>query len=177
MPDVSPASTGHEVNPYVDYGRYLTAEGGILIWYKDRDRMFWSKVWRVIAWLALTAAEAWFLLVQFPSDSSWNRYAFVALTFLNYFIVGYSKDVYGSIEIRPDGMIINGKDVFWMRYMEGGRPGFRPESNDKTVLCGIYGTRWVEYVTIRRDGERDRTPEIMAAHLQDAMRQLWERPY
>jgi hypothetical protein len=31
----------------------------------------------------------------------------------------------------------------------------------------------VEFLTARRFDEFDRMPEVMAAHLQDAMRQLW----
>ncbi len=33
--------------------------------------------------------------------------------------------------------------------------------------------RVVEYLTVRRFDELDRTPEVIAAHLQDAMRLLW----
>lgn len=41
----------------------------------------------------------------------------------------------------------------------------------------VYGMRLVEYLTVRRFDELDRTPEVIAAHLQDAMRQLWAVPH
>ena len=45
------------------------------------------------------------------------------------------------------------------------------------VLCGIYGTRFVEYLTLHRfDDEFDRTGDVFKAHLQEAMMQLWTRP-
>ncbi len=57
--------------------------------------------------------------------------------------------------------------------MEGGWPAFQPDKEGNQILCGIYGTRFVEYLTVRRFDELDRTPEVFAAHVQDAMRQLW----
>jgi uncharacterized protein YcgL (UPF0745 family) len=60
--------------------------------------------------------------------------------------------------------------------MEGGFPAFRPDDEGNQVLCGIYGTRFVEYLTVRRFDELDRMPEVFAQHLQDAMRQLWSWP-
>ena len=52
-------------------------------------------------------------------------------------------------------------------------PAFQPDKKGNQLLCGIYGTRFVEYLTVRRFDEFDRMPEVVAAHLQDAMRQLW----
>jgi hypothetical protein len=43
-------------------------------------------------------------------------------------------------------------------------------------LCGIYGTRFVEYLTVRRFDELDRMADVFSAHVQDAMMQLWSRP-
>jgi hypothetical protein len=40
----------------------------------------------------------------------------------------------------------------------------------RRLLCG---TRFVDYLTVRRFDEFDRSPEALAAHVQDAMRQLW----
>lgn len=70
-------------------------------------------------------------------------------------------------------MILEGSEVFWTRFMENGWPAFRPDEEGNFVLCGHYGTRFVEFLTARRFDEFDRMPEVMAAHLQDAMRQLW----
>ena len=72
-------------------------------------------------------------------------------------------------------MIIEEADVFWCRYIEGGWPALEPDEDGNQVLCGIYGTRFVEYLTIRRFDDLDRGPEVFASHLQDAMRQLWTR--
>ena len=46
-----------------------------------------------------------------------------------------------------------------------------------TSLGGIYGTRFVEYLTVRRFDKADRAPEVFAAHLQEAIQQLWARPF
>lgn len=37
----------------------------------------------------------------------------------------------------------------------------------------LYGTRFVEYLTVRRVDELDRMAEVIATDMQDAMRQLW----
>ena len=42
------------------------------------------------------------------------------------------------------------------------------------IMFGLYGTRFVEYLTIRRFDEYDGMPEVFAAHLQTAMQQLWD---
>jgi hypothetical protein len=59
--------------------------------------------------------------------------------------------------------------------MEGGYPAFQPDKKENKILCGIYGTRFVEYLTVRRFDEQDRMMEVFAAHLQDAMQQQWSR--
>jgi uncharacterized protein YcgL (UPF0745 family) len=60
--------------------------------------------------------------------------------------------------------------------MEGDWPTFAKDAEGNQLLCGIYGTRFVEYLTVRRFDELDRTPEVLASHLQDAIRQLWTTP-
>ena len=52
----------------------------------------------------------------------------------------------------------------------------KPDKDGNQVLCGVYGTRFVEYLTVHRFDDEDRTPEIIATHLQTAMRQLWGPP-
>jgi hypothetical protein len=69
-------------------------------------------------------------------------------------------------------MIVEGADVFWLSHMENGWLSFRPDKEGNQKLCGIYGSRFVEYLTLRRCDELDRMPEVMSAHLQDAMKQL-----
>lgn len=57
--------------------------------------------------------------------------------------------------------------------MECGWPAFRPDEEGNQILCGVYGTRFVEYLTLRRFDDLDHTPEVYVSHLQDAMRQMW----
>ncbi len=161
-------------DPYVDYGRALTPEGGILIAYKDLDVRLRHTIWRVFAWICFTGIEGWYLLDRSPVHGMWiNIACLLAVAVINWLIVRKPVELYRHIEIRPDCMIIEGAEVFWRRSMEGGWPAFKPDKEGNQVLCGIYGTRFVEYLTVRRFDELDRTPEVIAAHLQDAMRQLW----
>jgi len=161
-------------DPYVDYGRMLTEEGGILIAYKDLDLRLRHTVWRVIAWSCFTGSEGWFLRDHSPVQSSWiNLACFVIVALVNWLIVRKPVELYRQIEIRPDCLILEGAEVFWRRFMESGWPSFKPDQEGNQVLCGIYGTRYVEYLTARRFDEFDRMPKVFAAHMQDAMRQLW----
>jgi hypothetical protein len=163
-------------DPYVDYGRWLTPEGGILIAYKDLDLRLRHILWRLFAWTAATGGEGWYLFHHSPVHSFWlNLVGLLAIGVLNWLIVAKPVELYRRVEIRPDCMVIEGSDVFWLRSMECGWPAFRPDKEGNQVLCGIYGTRFLEYLTVRRfNDEYDRTPDVIAAHLQDAMRQLWE---
>lgn len=163
-------------DPYVDYGRFLTPEGGILIVFKDIDTRLHHTLWRVFAWSAATGGEAWFLLHHSPLQDDWhNAAALLVLAILNFFIVQKPVELYRRVELRPDCLIIDGNDIFWRRHMENGPPAFQPDDDGNSILCGIYGTRWVEYLTLHRFDDLDRMPEVLMAHLQDAMTQLWER--
>ena len=165
-------------DPYVDYGRFLTAEGGILLVYKDLDLRPRHTLWAIFAWTAATGFEGWYLLHHSPVQSAWVNVAlFVALAIVNAIIVSKPIEVYRTIEIRPEGMILEGGEFFSRYHMEGGWPFFAKDAEGSQVLCGIYGTRFVEYLTVRRFDEHDRMPEVIAAHLQDAMQQLWTRPF
>ena len=168
------SSTGFQPDPYVDYGRVLTAAGGILIAYKDLDTRLRHTIWRLFAWTASTGCEGWFLLYHSPVHSGWiNIACLIAIAVINGLIVAKPVELYRRIEIRPDCMIIEDGDLFWRRYMEGGRPSFQPDKKGNQLLCGICRH------ALRRISDRaplrrvDRMPEVIAAHLQDAMRQLW----
>jgi hypothetical protein len=163
-------------SPYVDYGRWLTAEGGILIVYKDLDTRFRHTLWRLFAWTISTGWEGWYVLHHSPVHTLWiNLACLLAVAIINAVIVAAPVEIYRHVEIRPDCMILDGADVFWSRQMEVGWPGFQPNAEGNQVLCGIYGTRWVEYLTVRRFDEHDRMAEVFANHLQNAMQQLWTR--
>ncbi len=179
LPSSVPSSSGAGVqpDPYVDYGRFLTPEGGILIVYKDLDLRLRHTLWRIFAWIAATYLEGRFLLYHSPVQSGWiNVAGLLVMAIVNWLIVSKPVEVYRRIEIRPDCIILEGEDIFWRRYMEGGWPTLCPDQEGNQLLCGVYGTRFVEYLTVRRFEELDRMPEVFASHLQDAMRQLWTRP-
>jgi hypothetical protein len=172
------SSTNFQIDPYLDYGRFLTTEGGILIIYKDLDLRWRHIIWRLSAWTSFTGAEADYAFKLLPTPNPWLVIAVIlTVAIINWLIVTKPVELYRRIEIRPDCMIVEGSDVFWARFIEGGLPSCRPDTKDNQIFCGIYGTRFVEYLTIRRFDENDRMPEVMAAHLQDAMHQLWMRPH
>lgn len=50
-------------DPYVDYARVLTPEGGIKIVYKDLDERLRHTLRRLLLWSCATALEGWILLV------------------------------------------------------------------------------------------------------------------
>ena len=168
---------GFVPDPYVDFGRSLTAEGGVLIHFKDYDLRPHHTLWRLFAWSVSTGFEGWFLLHHSPLHQQWlTLVCFVVIAIVNILIVAKPIEIYRSIEIRPDCMIIEGTDIFWARFMDAGLPTFLPNEQGDQVLCGIYGTRFIQYVTIPRFDPLDRAPEVFAIHLQDAMNQLWTRP-
>jgi hypothetical protein len=173
----APPPAGFQSDPYLDYGRYLTPEGGILMIYKDLDTRLRHTIWRLFAWAVFTGTEASFLFDLSPLHSPGNQIAaLLIVAVINWLIVAKPVELYRRIEIRPDCMILDGSDIFWSRYMEAGIPTCRPDEDGNQVLCGIYGTRFIEYLTIRRFDEFDRMAEVFSVHLQDAMRQQWTRP-
>jgi hypothetical protein len=93
----------------------------------------------------------------------------------NWLIIRKPVEVDRSIEIRRDCMIIEGGDIFWLRWIETNWPAFQVDKNDEDnhILCGIYGTRFVEYLTSHHLDECDRAPEVLATHVHDAMTKLW----
>lgn len=165
-------------NPYVDYARYLTAEGGILICYKGIDERWRHTIWRILAWSAATFADGYFVFQpENAQHKALSLFCFLVAAIINWLIVRKVVEAYRSIEIRPDSMVIDGADIFWVRKMEAGWPSFRPDGSGKGfILCGTYGTRFVEYLKVPRFEEADHTPEVLMSHLQDAMSQVWMKP-
>ncbi len=128
----------------------------------------------MLAWASFTGLEANYLFNPAPVQNLWIAVTvLVAAAIVNWLIVAKPVELYRRIEIRPDCMIIDGSDVFWARFIESGLPSCRPDDKKNLIFCGIYGSRFVEFLTIRHFDENDRMPEIMSAHLQEAMRQLW----
>ena len=174
LPGSSPKSFGQN-DPYLDYGRFLTPEGGVLIIYKDLDLRWRHTFWRLLAWSVATGYAAWLLRHNSPVQATWiNVFCLVAIALLNWLIVARPVEVHRRIEVRPDCLILEGADIFWRERMESGLPMLRPDDDGNQILCGVYGTRFVEYGTLRRFDEFDRTSETFAAHLAEAIEQLWE---
>jgi hypothetical protein len=174
-----PSSTwsGFQPDPYADYGRFLTPEGGILLIYKDLDLRLRHTAWRLLAWTVSTGGEGWYFFHHSPLESVWlNLACLLAIGVINWLIVRKPVEIYRRIEIRPDCMIIEDSEIFWLRFMEKDWPAFQRDDKGNQLLCGIYGTRFVEYLTVRRFDELDRMAEVFVAHLQDAMTQLWAQP-
>jgi len=147
-------------DPYLDYGRYLTPEGGVLIVYKDVDTRLRHTIWRLLAWAIFTGIAAAYLFHHAPHLIQGEKIAvMLVIAILNCLIVMKPVQLYRRIEIRPDCMILDGSDIFWRKYIEGGFPAFRPDNDGNQILCGIYGTRSIEYLTLRRFDEYDRAPK------------------
>jgi hypothetical protein len=163
-------------SPYVDYSRRLTAEGGVLILCKDLDLRIRVFFWRALAGLAFTGFEAWLLLGNSPVQAEWiNESCLFLMVAVNFFILWKPPEIRRSIEIRPDSMVLDGKDVFWLGLMES-LPDFQRNENGNLVMSGIYGTRHIEYLTARRFDDNDRMGEVLAAHVKEAVHQLWLPP-
>src|SRR5713226_2361827 len=127
-----PSSTwsGFQPDPYADYGRFLTPEGGILLIYKDLDLRLRHTAWRLLAWTVSTGGEGWYVFHHSPLESVWlNLACLLAISVINWLIVRKPVEIYRRIEIRPDCMIIEGADVFWMRYMEKDWPAIQRDDD------------------------------------------------
>lgn len=176
-PEIDPFALDDETpdpNPYVDYGRYLTPEGGILFCYKDIDERLRHVLWRYVAWATATGLEGYFLLHASPAHEFFTTVAAIALlAWINWQIVAKPVEISRSLELHPDCMIVDGTDIFWRGMMEIDMPRFAENPEGHQVLSGVYGTRFVEYLTVRKFDELDRTPEVFAANLEAAMRQVW----
>ena len=168
------AASSAPTNPYLDYGRFLMPEGGVLIVYKDLDLRWRHTLWRLLAWCSATGYAGWYLGHDSPVQNlSLNALCFIVVALLNWLIIAKPVEVYSRLEVRPDCLILEGTEVFWRERMESGLPELVPDEDGNQILCGIYGTRFVEYGTLRRFDESDRMPETFAAHLAEAIGQLW----
>jgi len=163
-------------SPFVDYARILTPEGGILILYRDLAHGWLYTLLRVVVWLILTVAELWFAVKSSQTDFG-AATTFWVLFVATLFLVTRKIKKRHSVEIRHDRMILDGKHVFWAGSIGPHWPQLQKVDNDpnRMVIAGIYGTRYVEYMTANRMDDNDRMPEVLAAELQDAMQQLWGR--
>jgi hypothetical protein len=164
-------------NPYEDFWKVYTPEGGVELNYRDIDPRWRWIVLRWSLWSAAMVITAWFAFHASPIHSTpINLFLLAAFGVLYWLVVRKPVELYRKIEIRPDAMILDRADVFRRDQLELAWPQFVPDAENNFVLTGVTGTRAVEYLTVRRFDENDRMPEVLAAHLQAAMQQLWQPP-
>jgi hypothetical protein len=164
-------------NPYVDFIRRYTPEGGVEFTYKDLDERWRWIILRWSLWLAAMALTCWYAFNISPLHSPWlNIPALAGMGVVYWLIVGKPVEILRTIEVRPDCLIFNGEEAFFREAFELGWPSFVSDGLGNLVFAGTSGTRAVEYALIRRFDEHDRAPEVLAAHVQAAMQQLWSGP-
>ena len=164
-------------DPFNGYARMLTPEGGILILYQDQERSLPLTTLRILAWIMMTWFTGW-LLFTVGQFSLFNMFVvYPLLMLINGLIVRRRIIVSHSVEIRPEGMIVDGEDIFYLRDIGENWPALQMKDDDpdRMVLCGICGTRFIDYMTVNRLYKNDRTPELLATDLEAAMEQLWGR--
>jgi len=154
----------------------LTSDGAILISYTDRDSIVYS-VLRVFTWVVTTGVGGWLLSIHGQLETASGLVSLAALTLLAWLIVRRKLKASHRFEIRPDAMIVDGKDVFYADDIGDNWPKLKKKDkhSDRMVIAGICGTRFIEYMTATRFDECDRTPEVLAEDLKNAMEQLWGR--
>lgn len=164
-------------SPLNGYVRMLTPEGGILICYRDQDRSLFLETLRVFAWTVATGLGGWMVFSVSSLGVLQCLFAFALLMFVNWVLVRQPIEVAHSVEIRPDAMIVDGKDAFLAEDIGDNWPELQMKDDDpdRMVIAGICGTRFIEYVTANRLDKNDRTPEVLADDLEAAMEQLWGR--
>jgi hypothetical protein len=161
-------------SPFNDYVRMLTPQGGVLILYKDQNRSLFLTVLRVTACVIVTVVG---IGPVFSFSGTSFLTALALLLAVNALILYWKIESSHSVEIRPDAMIVDGEDVFYAQDIGDNWPELQMKDGDpeRWVICGICGTRFIEYMTVNRRDENDRTAEVLAADLRAAMEQLWGR--
>jgi hypothetical protein len=164
-------------SPLNGYVRMLTPQGGILILYRDQDRDLFLVTLRVFAWVSATGMSGWWMFHVSTLPTAKCLTSFIFLMILNWFIVRRKIEVKHSVEIRADTMIVDGEDIFYAEDIGDNWPELQMKDDDpdRMVICGICGTRFIEYMTVNRLDRNDCTPEVLAADLEAAMEQLWGR--
>lgn len=164
-------------SPLNGYVRMLTPEGGILILYRDQDRNLFLAILRVFAWVLATGMGGWWMFHVSSLSTPKCLAAFVLLMVLNWFIVRRKIEVKHSVEIRADMMIVDGEDIFYAEDIGDHWPELQLKNDDpdRMVICGICGTRFIEYMTVNRLDRNDSTPDVLAGDLEAALEQLWDR--
>jgi hypothetical protein len=174
-PSIAPANRR---SPFESYSRSITVQGGgILITYQDQAMGMPYTILRVFAWTAATALAAWLIFIFFglEDEPAYATLGFFAV--LHALIVRRKLKQRHTVEIQPDCMIIDGTDVFLAEDIGENYPQLTqaPGSPGQASISGTCGTRLIEYMSCNKLSDADRTPEVLAAHLKEAMEQLWAR--
>jgi hypothetical protein len=169
------ASAADPPDAFNGYTRSLTTRGGLLFTYWDQagDAFLDGLQW--FAWCVATSLVGW-LVVKSRLPGSLAFVLFLVAALLIGVIAFRKIKVWHSIEIHPDGMIVDGR--YFSADMIGDHwPQLQMKHDDinRLILCGIYGTRFIEYATANRLDENDRGPEVLAEDLELAMEQMWGR--
>ena len=164
-------------SPFRSYSRMLTPEGGILISYRDKDCGLFLTILRVFTWAVATGLGGKLVFSASSLNGIPALLAFAIVSGVSFLIVRQTVEASHSIEIRPDAMIVDGRDVFYAEDIGDNWPELQKQDDDpdRMVIAGTCGTRYIEFMTAHRLDESDRTPEVLAADLQAAMEQLWGR--
>src|ERR1700680_43475 len=123
----------------------LTPEGGILILYKDQDRSLFLLSLRVFAWFMATGVGGCLIFWVSSLSTLQCLLAFALLMLVSGLIVRRKIEVSHSVEIRPDGMIVDGRDVFYAEDIGDNWPELQmiDDDPDRMVIAGICGTRYI----------------------------------
>jgi hypothetical protein len=123
-----------------------------------------------------TGVGAWLIFFVSALSVLQGLSALALLMLTAWLIVRQTVEASHSVEIRPDVMIIDGRDVFYAEDIGENWPELQMKDDpERMVIAGICGTRFIEFMTANRLDENDRTPEVLAADLRAAMEQLWGR--
>lgn len=169
-----PAKQTAGPDPYQGCRRILTAEGGIAIEYRDIQQGGLQAFFRVMVWIVATILTAIMIAQALPDIPGFAKFLYgIGMAIIYAVILMRPPETTRTVEIRPDCMIIDGEDLFWLAHMEVKWPLMVPDDEGNRLLIGIYGTRLVEFLTVRIFDEFDCTPLVVEANLASAMQQLW----
>jgi len=151
-------------SPFKGYVRMLTPEGGILILYRDQNCFLFLTILRVLACIVVTGGGGWLIFVVCALSFGQTLGGLTLLALLDWLIIQYKIEARHTVEIRPDAMIIDGQDVFYAEDIGDNWPELQMKDDDpdRMVICGICGTRFIDYMTANRLDGKDRTPEVLA---------------
>jgi hypothetical protein len=174
---LEPIAPGPEQPAAFDrYTRSLTAEGGFRITWCDQRAGALLGIARLLTWTIATGLVARALIIRSNLPISCALPGTLIAAVLIGLIVRWKFIVAHSVEIRPNGMIVDGRFFDINGFSENWpQLQMKDDNEDRIVLIGVYGTRLVEFATVNRIDRNSRIPERLAEDLELAMDQLWGR--